>query len=424
MDKKVIVVMPAYNAEKTLERTYEDIPKAIVNEIILCDDFSSDRTVEIARMLNLTVIPHTKNMGYGANQKTCYKEALQRSADIVIMLHPDYQYDAKKIPGLIHPILEGNSDVVLGSRILNRGALKGGMPFYKYISNRISTIYENRVLGLNLSEYHTGFRAYSRKFLEAVNWQNYSDDFLFDAQILIEAARRGFRITEIPIETRYFKEASQINIFRGIKYGIGIFFELEKYKNTLKTDRFFAKKLLGFFIFLLLVFCFVRVWHYGQARPGIDFYQFWAVGQEIIQKDAAADIYSREARIKIGNEFLKKAYANTDSSRFRWAAENRKVFEIYSTPFLYSLFAIFFSGDYEADYRSYQLFCLMCSLFAIVALCRLFKYSVIRTMFFLVLFAAWFEPFFSDVRVANVNQIQLGLLALFLWFQAKYTWRM
>jgi len=213
-------------------------------------------------------------------------------------------------------------------------------------------------------------------------------------------------------------------LFRDIKYGIGAFFELEKYKNTIKTGRFFAKKLLEFFIFLLLVFCFVRVWHYGQARPGIDFYQFWSVGQEIVQKGAAVDIYSREARIKIGNEFLQKSYANADSSRFRWAAENRKVFEIYSTPFLYSLFAIFFSGDYETDYRSYQLFCLMCSVFAIVVLCRLFKYSVIRTMFFLVLFVAWFEPFFSDVRVANVNQIQLGLLALFLWFQTRYAWRM
>jgi len=230
MNHKTIVVMPAYNAEKTLGRTCRDIPSGIVDEIILCDDFSKDRTVEIARGLGLRVIVHDENKGYGANQKTCYREVLKRGAEIIVMLHPDYQYDAKKIPDLIQPILEGRVDVVLGSRILNGGALRGGMPLCKYISNRVSTIYENRVLGLNLSEYHTGLRAFTRKFLETVAWQGYSDDFLFDAQILIDARRYGFRIKEIPVETRYFKEASQISIFRGIVYGMGIFFELRRYK--------------------------------------------------------------------------------------------------------------------------------------------------------------------------------------------------
>ncbi len=230
MNSKTIIVMPAYNAEKTLEKTYRDIPKGIVDEIILCDDFSTDRTLEVARGLGLTVIAHDKNKGYGGNQKTCYKEALKKGADIVIMLHPDYQYDAKKIPELILPLLDNAADIVLGSRILGGSALKGGMPLCKYISNRLATIYENNVLGLDLSEYHTGLRAFTRKFLEKVNWQAYSDDFLFDAQILIDARRHGFKIAEIPIETRYFKEASQINIFRGIVYGMGIFSELIKYK--------------------------------------------------------------------------------------------------------------------------------------------------------------------------------------------------
>lgn len=241
MNKKIIVVMPAYNAELTLEKTYRDIPEGIVHEIILCDDYSSDKTVEIARKLDITLIAHDKNKGYGANQKTCYREALRKEADIVVMLHPDHQYDSKKIPELIQPILNSASDVVLGSRILNGGALKGGMPLHKYISNRLSSMYENKVLGLNLSEYHTGFRAYSRKFLESMDWKNYSDDFLFDGQILIDAASLGFKIEEIPIETRYFKEASQISISRGIKYGIGIFFELRKYKKLRKNKNIVIK---------------------------------------------------------------------------------------------------------------------------------------------------------------------------------------
>lgn len=228
MDKKIIIVMPAYNAELTLEKTYRDIPHGFISEIILCDDQSKDKTAEIAKKLGLTVLLHDKNKGYGGNQKTLYKEALKRNPDIVVMLHPDYQYDSKKIPDLIQPIAEGRADIVLGSRILGKGALKGGMPLYKYISNRFLTFCQNRSLGLKLSEYHTGLRAYSRDFLEKVRWQDNSDDFLFDAQILIKAARLGLRIAEIPIETRYFKEASQVGIFAGIKYGIGILWELAK----------------------------------------------------------------------------------------------------------------------------------------------------------------------------------------------------
>jgi len=230
MDKKIIIVMPAYNAELTLEKTYRDIPNGIVSEIILCDDGSGDRTVEIAKGLGLTVLVHDKNKGYGGNQKTLYKEALTRGPDAIVMLHPDYQYDSKRIPDLIQPILDGSADIVLGSRILGKGALRGGMPVYKYISNRFLTFCENMSLGLNLSEYHTGLRAYSREFLEKVRWQDNSDDFLFDAQVLIEAAMLGMRIAEIPIETRYFKEASQVKFFAGVKYGIGILWELAKYR--------------------------------------------------------------------------------------------------------------------------------------------------------------------------------------------------
>ncbi|MDP2920819.1 MAG: glycosyltransferase family 2 protein [Candidatus Omnitrophota bacterium] len=230
MDPKIIIVMPAYDAELTLEKTCRDIPRGIVSEIILCDDESKDKTVEIAKGLGLTVLRHEKNKGYGGNQKTLYAEALTRNPDIVVMLHPDYQYDSKKIPDLIQPILDERADIVLGSRILGRGAIKGGMPVYKYISNRFLTFCENKALGLNLSEYHTGLRAYSRGFLEKVRWQDNSDDFLFDGQILIKAARMGLRIAEIPIETRYFKEASQVGIFSGIKYGLGILWELVKWK--------------------------------------------------------------------------------------------------------------------------------------------------------------------------------------------------
>lgn len=226
MDKKIIIVMPAYNAELTLEKTYRDIPEGIVSEIILCDDGSRDGTARIAKGLGLTVLTHDKNRGYGGNQKTLYREALTRKPDVIVMLHPDYQYDSKRIPALIEPIINRQADIVLGSRMSGRGALAGGMPFYKYISNRFLTFCENKALGLNLSEYHTGLRAYSGDFLKKVGWQDNSDDFLFDAQILIKAARLGLRIKEIPIETRYFKEASQVGFFAGVKYGLGILCEL------------------------------------------------------------------------------------------------------------------------------------------------------------------------------------------------------
>jgi glycosyltransferase involved in cell wall biosynthesis len=231
--KKIIIVMPAYNAELTLEKTYRDIPEGLTREVILCDDESKDRTVDIARGLGLSILLHQRNKGYGANQKTLYREALKKGADIIVMLHPDYQYDSKKIPDLVKPVLDGEADVVLGSRILGGGALKGNMPLYKYISNRFLTYCENKILDLNLSEYHTGLRAYSRRFLETVDWQNNSDDFLFDAQILIKAVKAGFRISEIPIETRYFKEASQVDFFTGIRYGLGILWELAKYQRHL-----------------------------------------------------------------------------------------------------------------------------------------------------------------------------------------------
>ena len=228
MDKKIVLVMPAYNAETTLEKTYRDIPEGVASEIILCDDESKDKTVDVARALGLTVLLHEKNKGYGGNQKTLYREALDKGADIIVMLHPDYQYDSKKIPDLIQPILDGKADVVLGSRILGGGAIKGGMPLWKYISNRFLTYWENKILGLDLSEFHTGLRAFSREFLEQVPWQDFSNDFLFDAQILIEAARHGFKISEIPIETRYFREASQVDFLTGVRYGLGILWELAK----------------------------------------------------------------------------------------------------------------------------------------------------------------------------------------------------
>jgi len=229
-DLKIIVVMPAYNAEKTLERTYNDIPKNTISEVIVVDDDSRDKTVEIAKRLKLSVVVHKKNLGYGGNQKTCYHEALNRDADIVVMIHPDYQYDAALTNYLIQPILEGRFDIMLGSRIRSRKeALAGGMPLYKYISNRILTFTENIILGLNLSEYHTGFRAYRKKVLEKVPLSDFSNDFVFDQEILISAHEAGFRIGEIAVPVRYFPEASSINFLRSVKYGLMILFTLLLY---------------------------------------------------------------------------------------------------------------------------------------------------------------------------------------------------
>lgn len=220
---KVVVVMPAYNAAKTLEKTYSDIPKGIVNEVIVVDDESHDATVEVAKKLNLPVYVHPKNLGYGGNQKTCYWQALKRGADIIVMIHPDYQYDATLTGYLIEPIIKGRFDIMLGSRIRSRKeALAGGMPLYKYISNRFLTFIENLVLGLNLSEYHTGFRAYRREVLEKVPFKLFSDDFVFDQEILIVAHSAGFRMGEIAVPVRYFPEASSINFSRSARYGLMI----------------------------------------------------------------------------------------------------------------------------------------------------------------------------------------------------------
>jgi glycosyltransferase involved in cell wall biosynthesis len=219
--QKIIVVMPAYNAGKTIAKTVQDIPSGVVDEIIVVDDASHDNTVTIARELGLQVFVHEKNLGYGGNQKTCYQKALARGADIIVMVHPDYQYDSRLIPYMIKPIAEGLYDVMLGSRIRTRAeALAGGMPLYKYISNRALTLVENIFFGQNLSEFHTGFRAYSRKVLETIPWQNNSDNFVFDTEFLAEAVYFGFRLGETPVPARYFKEASSINFLHSTIYGL------------------------------------------------------------------------------------------------------------------------------------------------------------------------------------------------------------
>jgi glycosyltransferase involved in cell wall biosynthesis len=219
--QKVVIVLPAYNAEKTLLKTYKDIPNKYRKNIILVDDSSNDKTVAIAKKLKIQVFVHKKNLGYGGNQKTCYQQALKLNPDIVIMLHPDYQYDPKLIPALVAMIESGNYDVVLGSRILGGGALKGGMPLYKYVSNRFLTFFENLCTGKKLSEYHTGLRAYKAEVLKNVNFQKNSNDFIFDNQILLQIIAQNYRIGEISCPTKYFKEASSINFIRSLKYGFG-----------------------------------------------------------------------------------------------------------------------------------------------------------------------------------------------------------
>lgn len=220
--KKVIVVLPAYKAEKTLEKTVQAVPSGVVDEFILVDDSSPDATAEVARRLGLTTIVHAKNLGYGGNQKTCYKAALDRGADIVIMLHPDYQYDPRLVPVMANMVASDIYDVIMASRILGRGALAGGMPLYKYVANRILTAIENLLLGLKLSEYHTGYRAYSKEALKAVDWTRNSDDFVFDNQIVAQFQAAGLRFGEISCPTKYFDEASSINFRRSVKYGFGV----------------------------------------------------------------------------------------------------------------------------------------------------------------------------------------------------------
>jgi glycosyltransferase involved in cell wall biosynthesis len=221
--QKVVVVLPAYNAAKTLEKTYREIPFDLVDEVILCDDASRDSTVETAKQLGIRhVISHTKNRGYGGNQKSLYNEALQLDADIVIMLHPDYQYTPKLIPAMVNIIGEDLYPVVLGSRILGIGALKGGMPMYKYIANRFLTATQNFLVGYKLSEYHTGYRAFSRKVLQSIKFEANSDDFVFDNEMLSQIIYAGFDIAEVTCPTKYFEEASSINFARSSKYGLGV----------------------------------------------------------------------------------------------------------------------------------------------------------------------------------------------------------
>jgi len=230
---KVVAVMPAYNAAKTLEKTLADLPKDVINEIILVDDHSTDQTAQLARKLGLTVVEHPQNRGYGGNQKTCYTLALSNGADVVVMIHPDYQYDSSLADKMVLPIIKRKVDVMLGSRIRTRKeALAGGMPLYKYLGNRFLTLVENFLLGQNLSEYHTGYRAFSKEMLEKLPFHKYSDDFVFDSQILFGAIANGARIDEIRVPVRYFQEASSINFLRSCIYGFSILRDLGLYLIT------------------------------------------------------------------------------------------------------------------------------------------------------------------------------------------------
>ncbi len=221
-NKRVVLVLPAYNAARTLEQTVAEVPRDIVDHMILVDDASQDGTATMARRLGIEVHVHAENRGYGANQKTCYRHALQAGADIVVMLHPDYQYSPRLVRALAAMVASGHFDVALGSRIISRGALRGGMPFYKYVANRILTLVENFLLGQKLSEYHTGFRAFSRRVLEELPLGENSNDFVFDNEMLVQAVFQGFKIGEISCPTRYFSEASSINFARSVRYGFGV----------------------------------------------------------------------------------------------------------------------------------------------------------------------------------------------------------
>ena len=245
MKPKVVVVMPAFNASATLGKTLRDIPASFADEIILVDDASTDDTVTVARELGLTVIVHERNSGYGANQKTCYDEALKREADIVIMIHPDYQYDSRLARIFAHLISDNICDIVLGSRVRTRKeCLESGMPFYKYVSNRFLTLIENIITGQNLSEWHTGYRAYSKKVLETIPYRSNSDDFVFDSQFLLQASYFGFRIGDIPVPCRYTSEASSINFYRSVIYGLGTMKSLVQFllhKFHIRESRLFKR---------------------------------------------------------------------------------------------------------------------------------------------------------------------------------------
>jgi glycosyltransferase involved in cell wall biosynthesis len=222
-NKTITVVLPAFNAENTLEQTYSEIPVDIVDNVVLVDDLSSDKTLEKARELGIKyIVEHLENKGYGGNQKTCYNKALELDSDIIVMLHPDYQYSPRLIHSMCYLIANGVYKVVLGSRILGRGAVKGGMPFYKYIANRILTFVQNMLMNQKLSEYHTGYRAFDRKVLQSINYNENSDDFIFDNQVLAQIFYAGFEIAEITCPTKYFRDASSINFRRSIRYGLGV----------------------------------------------------------------------------------------------------------------------------------------------------------------------------------------------------------
>jgi glycosyltransferase involved in cell wall biosynthesis len=239
---KVVVVMPAFNAAKTLRMTYADLPREIVDLVILVDDGSKDETAKIARELGLELFVHNRNYGYGANQKTCYREAVRAGADIVVMVHPDYQYDPTLLPQIIQPIVNGEADVVLGSRLLGANPMQQGMPWWKFYSNRFLTGVENRVFGLRLSEYHTGYRAFRRDVLEAVNLQMNSDAFIFDQEIIAQIVNLGMRISEVPVPTRYFAQASSASFWQSSRYGCSILWVLARYmlhRSGIKRQRQF-----------------------------------------------------------------------------------------------------------------------------------------------------------------------------------------
>ncbi|MCI1273062.1 MAG: glycosyltransferase family 2 protein [Clostridiaceae bacterium] len=228
--KKVVVVMPAYNAEKTLKQTYEEIYKPFIDEVILVDDNSKDNTKQVSKELNIKTIVHKENKGYGGNQKSCYKAALKSGADIVVMLHPDYQYTPKLIPAIVSMMAFGGYDAVLASRMLGNSALKGGMPFYKFLANRFLTIFENILTNQKLSEYHTGFRGFTKEVLEALPLAECSDDFIFDNEMIAQMFYSDFKIGEVSCPTKYFKEASSINFIRSCKYGFGVLWVSIKYR--------------------------------------------------------------------------------------------------------------------------------------------------------------------------------------------------
>jgi glycosyltransferase involved in cell wall biosynthesis len=230
LGKKIAVVMPAYNAEKTLYKTYNEIPKDIVDEVILVDDASKDMTAKLSKELGIKTLVHLENKGYGANQKTCYKRALETGADIVIMLHPDYQYTPKLLPAMASMIASGIYDAVIASRIIGGGARKGGMPLYKYFFNRFLTFFQNILMGQKLSEYHTGYRAFTKEILKTLPLDKNSDDFVFDNQMLAQICYFGFKIGEVSCPTKYFEEASSINFKRSVKYGLGVLSTSLKYR--------------------------------------------------------------------------------------------------------------------------------------------------------------------------------------------------